>query len=503
MRMVLMILGIALFSSPCFTATIYVPDNYPTIQVAINASASGDTIVVRPGTYVENIFFPGKAIHVKSEAGPTATVIDGNQSGHVVSFRYGDISTTVLEGMTITNGRSSDGGGVYCSDSSPSIVHCVISGNVASDDGGGIYCSEAAPTLTNVSITGNTAAGAGGGIYCWFGDPRITNSRISGNTATWGGGIYLYHSLVRFTDCRLTGNAASREGGGIYARSFASPNLTNTVLAGNTATDDGGGIHCHADSSPMVLNSTLIGNSVTSPVGRGGGLWLENGLMATVKNSIFWHNDASEGPEIWMGTSWSPSKLTLSYSDVRGGQALCHVESGCTLNWGAGMIDADPLFADLARRDTHLTWNSPCRDSGDNTGALPSTDSEGDPRIAQGTIDMGADEFYPHLYHVGKIVPGSDVSIRVVGPPGARVWFARGLGVQDPPQQTKYGNLYLLQPLVNTWELNKIPADGVVKTVVTNPAHWVSGEEYVYQALIGPAGPYPAMLTNHVVAIVK
>ena len=57
-------------------ATIYVPDDYPTIQGAINAAVDFDTIIVRPGTYVENIDFAGKAITVKSEDGPDVTVID-------------------------------------------------------------------------------------------------------------------------------------------------------------------------------------------------------------------------------------------------------------------------------------------------------------------------------------------------------------------------------------------------------------------------------------------
>jgi len=79
-----------------------------TIQGAINASLDGDIVVVRPGTYVENIDFgPGgvpMAITVKSEMGPSVTFIDGNQAGSVVTFLSGEELDSVLDGFTLTNG---------------------------------------------------------------------------------------------------------------------------------------------------------------------------------------------------------------------------------------------------------------------------------------------------------------------------------------------------------------------------------------------------------------
>lgn len=119
------------------------------------------------------------------------------------------------------------------------------------------------------------------------------------------------------------------------------------------------------------------------------------------------------------------------------------VDPGATLNWGLGMIDSDPLFANLPGDDNHIQYNSPCRDSGSN-GALkvPNTDFEGDDRIAYGNVDMGADEFYTHLYQTGDAVPGGDVEVVLVGIPGTSpvgLWLSSG--VLDPPLPSIWGEM--------------------------------------------------------------
>src|SRR5438309_7516139 len=69
-------------------ATINVPAGQPTIQAAINAASNGDTILVAPGTYRENINFMGKAITVTSSGGPAVTTINGSARGTVVIFNH-------------------------------------------------------------------------------------------------------------------------------------------------------------------------------------------------------------------------------------------------------------------------------------------------------------------------------------------------------------------------------------------------------------------------------
>src|SRR5438093_8574236 len=82
-------------------AIIHVPADQPTIQAAINSAGAGDTVLVAPGTYVENINFLGKAITVTSAGGPTVTVIDGNQADSVATFGSGEGPTSVLSKFTM------------------------------------------------------------------------------------------------------------------------------------------------------------------------------------------------------------------------------------------------------------------------------------------------------------------------------------------------------------------------------------------------------------------
>src|SRR5438094_10590364 len=101
----LLILG--LMPHTARAATINVPAGQPTIQAAINAASNGDTVLVAPGTYYENINFMGKAIAVTSSGGPAVTTINGNAAGSVVMFRTNEGRNSVLSGFTITSGDSS------------------------------------------------------------------------------------------------------------------------------------------------------------------------------------------------------------------------------------------------------------------------------------------------------------------------------------------------------------------------------------------------------------
>ena len=329
-----------------FATTIFIPEDYATIQEGIYASEAGDEIIVSPGTYVENINFAGKAVILGSlfytmqdTSYISQTIIDGNQSGSVVTFESEEDFTSVLIGFTITNGQGVGfpdytGGGITCINySCPSLVNVTIKYNSAEDDGGGIYCNHSSPSLENVTIKYNSAEDDGGGIYCYHSSPSLENVTIKYNSAEgYGGGINCQdNSSPILVNVTITDNSSEHGGGGIYSGSYSSPSLVNVTISNNSAVWYGGGIFCVNDSSPILVNC------------------------------ILWNNSPQE---VEFNGYYDPNTITIAYSDIDGGEEGIETNNNGTVNWLAGNIDADPIFVDAEMGDYHLTEYSPCIDIG-------------------------------------------------------------------------------------------------------------------------------------------
>jgi len=116
---------------------------FATVQKAISMAEEGDTVVVWPGVYQEEIRFEGKAITVQSAA--DAAVITAPH-GYAFSFYDAEGPETVLTNFVITG--------------------CGVAG---------IFCDfGSAPTLRNLTITGNKA-----GVVVYGGaNPYVVNSII-------------------------------------------------------------------------------------------------------------------------------------------------------------------------------------------------------------------------------------------------------------------------------------------------------------------------------------
>lgn len=622
MRLIILILvTFTVIPEVCRADTIHVPTDYLTIQEAITAAANGDTVLVAPGTYLENINFLGKAILVKGSDGAEVTTIDGNMTGSVVTFASGEGPDSILEGFTITNGTGTldpqgyyCGGGVFCETSSPTVTKNTITRNSTSQNyvkGAGIYCKQASPQIIENIVTENVLPylcygggiycvdhssplilenvisknitsdwGNGGGIYCKdFCDviirdnliednilgydtghgggiyvyedcmAEITGNVITGNEGEYGGGIHVSYAIyfiiennriiMNFASAQgcgggiycvdsdgvisrnvITNNDAQDsgagmyidtligtvsdniiaenrtidtwgEGGGIYAI-FEKPTIVNNIIISNHSSR-GGGIRC-SKAWPEIINNTVCGNKATS---QGGGLYMSMSNPLIITNSIFWKNNAPLGPEMYLS---KPSLLEISYSDVEDGINGVHVESGCILNWGSGMISLDPLFVDLYKGDLHLTFPSPCNGTGDNSVITELYDMEGDPRIANSTVDMGADEFYTHLYCTGDVTPGGNIELKFIDTPNTTpviLWL--GSGVMDPPMHVKkYGDWYLQFPILLEAGLGSIPGpDGILALPFNIPTGIPTPMELPLQALSG------SKLTNHSVMVIE
>ncbi|MBW2059768.1 MAG: hypothetical protein JRJ26_19970 [Deltaproteobacteria bacterium] len=352
----------------------YVPDDFATIQDALDTAADGSVITVRDGTYTgsrnKDLDYKGKAITLRSESGPRHCAIDCEGEGRGFYFHSRETAYTVLDGFTIIRGAPRHGtvrygGGILCEGSSPAIANCIIVANSAEDFGGGIYCSDSSPIITDSIMSRNSAGFDGGGVYCRQSAPRISKCVISENSGVRCGGIYCY--------------------------GYPSPAIENCIITGNSADDHGGGIFC-SRGVINIFNCTIIENTANH---CGGAICGYSYARPTIHNSILWGDSASVGPEM---TLTKNSSCTISHSNVEGGASAVDVWSGCVLDWGEGNIEVDPLF--VGGGDYHLTSSSPCIDTGTHGVALPHGDFEGQPRIADGdrdgiaTVDMGADEYF-------------------------------------------------------------------------------------------------------------
>ncbi len=363
-KRLLVAIGIVASLVVAVNATIInIPGDYDTIQEGIDHGEDGDTVLVQPDTYYENINFNGHNVVLASLFLTTgdasyisSTIIDGNQSSSVITFAGGEDSTAVVTGFTIRNGHAYSGGGIHCSNSGPTICNNAIVGNSAKgnyyDGGGGIYCLGSNPTIRNNTISGNSASPNGGGIYCRDNSsPTIAHNTISGNsvhggggTGARGGGIGCSHSLPWIAYNTIIGNWASYYGGGISCWYDSDCTIVNNIICRNSAVQNGGGIHCNSNSNPIISNTTISENRAGD---SSGGICCHWDCSPTITNTILWGDTAANGVEI----SVHNGTPIVTYCDVQGG-------------WpGEGNIDADPLFRDPHGGNFHLQDSTGCGDS--------------------------------------------------------------------------------------------------------------------------------------------
>jgi hypothetical protein len=372
-----------------------------TIGHAISLASSGDSIMVAPATYMENLNISISLKVIGSAA--STTIIDGGGVNTVVN-----ISTTTahvtLSDLTIRNGHANGGGGIANS-GSLSINRSVVTGNSALGFlgygfGGGID-NFGSLSINSSVITGNFAVprdiahhsiAKGGGIYS-YGTLTINNSTVSGNVAS--------------TTCSLY-DGCSVIGGGIYSDSGSTLKINNSTISGNSVrlgcskspcnlTATGGGIS--SGGTLIVASSTLSGNvayclpGTTCSLGAGG---IDNSGATSIQNSIVANNE-SYNP--WNCGNHSGGTMTSKGYNLSS-------DNTCNLNGPGDMNNIDPKLGPLQNnggptQTEALLAGSPAIDSGnpsgctDSQGHLLTTDQRGMPRHDKedtGGCDMGAYE---------------------------------------------------------------------------------------------------------------
>ncbi len=401
-----------------------------------------------------DLSFWGRQITVRGEdpndpATVAATVIDVAASPadrhRAFVFSGGEGPEAALRGVTIRNGCAPlapvvdnptyflpQGGAVFGRAASPEIADCVFQENEAVL-GGGVHFDAEDGTTSNPEIARcrfeanhvaqlnyNDWAPSGGGLDCWRGTATISDCQFIGNTAQNTGGYWIcmsgaldfWESTATVTRCIFLGNSADPAGIGGAATASGSVEINNCVFGGNYASGyetywyNGGGAVAALDGQTSITSCVFSGNS--SGI-YGGAVLADYPSSLAIRSSTFVANIAFAGEGhaikgeypavvvanniIWNGPDWwqgSPAPV-VSYSDIEGG-------------WpGTGNIDAEPLFVDAdgpdgipgtADDDLHLQPPSPCVNAGDPAYAPgpEAQDIDGEPRLQQCHVDMGADE---------------------------------------------------------------------------------------------------------------
>lgn len=464
---------LACVTSGARAGVLHVPGDASTIQKAINLASSGDTIIVAPGIYMENISFLGKRLVIQSSGGKDATILDGAGEATVVMAISGEPAGTALRGFTVIRGA----GNVT---SAPMPGSEMLSMELIG--GGGVAVTGGSQLeLRDCDIVGNRVETpdpslglpypAGGGVLVDGGTVTLFDCLISDNMAAMGSALSLGCSggYVLMDGCTITGNVSEPESAAVVG-GVGVMSATDTLVAGNfgsgwaagnaftrlrrvTFVDNAAwGFEATCFYMPSVVGCTFLGNGA-------GGARLQIGDAAggtsLAQGCVFANGDHLElGPA-------EDSVHTIDGCTFDGGHVVAHsgdviitnsiarhltedlvqgafasleirysnIEDGAA---GPGNIDADPLWVDAAAGDYHLQALSPCIDAGD-----PASPSEPDGSAA----DMGAFAYAmwddmgslksPTAAHSleGQGVPifGRSIALRLTGLPSQHFALVVGL----------------------------------------------------------------------------
>lgn len=317
--------------------------DYATIQNAVDAAQTGDTIKVTAGTYndlvarprpsgygstgvLTQVLYISKTLTLLGgyaagdwaapdfEAHPT--ILDARGQGRGIAI-IGDITVTI-QGFQVTDGdatgqggigRLDAGGGIYVLQATVTLAGSTVQHSIATHYGGGVYIRESiATTMIGNNIISNTAAYAATGPsnLGWGGGVMLSNSpsaKLIANTLSdnhagvAGGGIYVYGSNYATLSSNVVTSNTAQVGGGIYlnksdyARIGSGAETQGNTFSANVAGRDGGGLYLFNSSDIILQDNTVVSNTSGTD---GGGLCLIANSSIVMSNNWFEANTAGD-----------------------------------------------------------------------------------------------------------------------------------------------------------------------------------------------------------------
>ena len=357
---------------------------------------------------------------------PTNTTLDGEENGVVLALSApGVASNFVIDGVTFQNGSVTgdiNGGGLFINKSGIVFIkNTLIRDNSTKGRGGGIYIYGPDVVLENNNITNNSAYVAGGawirggtvelnnniigdnlawetgGCYINCSSTTLKNNTIAYNTANQYGGLDIASANINLSNNSIKNNSGNAGGGAVLNGGNIA--IANNIISFNTSSKFAGGLKLGIESegSLFFTNNTICYNSANE---WSGGIYLESADesdVVNIYNNIIFNNSAIEGADLYLtndrNNNYIPATVNLFNNNFNQSAAGTYIQIPFSID-PSNLKNEDPLFVDPVNGDFHLTKESPCRDAGDNDAPeLPDTDIDGELRILDGFVDIGADEY--------------------------------------------------------------------------------------------------------------
>ncbi len=336
--------------------------------------------------------------------------------GGAISIKGGKLGaiTLVVEDSTFTSNESYSSGGAIAIDvgsaASVALDSTITNSTFASNhanNGGAIHCraygngsGAKSFVVTGSAFTENRADdyedGDGGAINFPYQsglvngvDARIENTTFDFNSAMSGGAIRNLSAKLTLAQVAMRSNSAYFSGGALYS-SYGEFTGTNVLIVDNTANNSGGGVYLYLNGAPSYLyNATIAKNTAKT----GGGIY--NAKLLEVTNSIVAENTATDGADVWTRDD-AGARTALRATLVRDAshQTGIDVETIGDMNKvGTATAPIEAGFVSSANAGYHLKNDSVAVNAGDSDFVTVDVDLDGNPRVVDGVVDLGAYEY--------------------------------------------------------------------------------------------------------------